>query len=225
MSDRLVLTPEHVEIRLQPAGLGSRFLAVTIDFLAMMAISGMLATVMSLLPAALGEPLWATSTFLVLWGYHVYFEAAHEGRSPGKRALRLRDHWLDHPPSPHGRVVHAGIIAAQMDRFLAWKPTDNDNRKLVKHLRNERDALFTFLRNPAVPASNWWGEQAIRPAVVTRKIWGGNRTPHGAITQGRVATFFRTSHQQDADPYTLLEVALRSPVSIVAGLPSLIAGP
>jgi transposase len=142
-----------------------------------------------------------------------------------KRALRLRDHWLEHPPSPHGRAVHAGIIAAQMDRFLAWKPTDNENRKLVKHLRNERDALFTFLRNPAVPASNWWGEQAIRPAVVTRKIWGGNRTPHGALTQERVATFFRTSHQQGADPYTLLEVALRSPVPIVAGLPSLIAGP
>lgn len=142
-----------------------------------------------------------------------------------QRALRLRDHWLDQPPSPHGRAVHAGIVAAEMDRFLAWKPTDNENRKLVKHLRNERDALFTFLRNPAVPASNWWGEQAIRPAVVTRKIWGGNRTAHGAITQERVATFFRTSHQQGANPYTLLEVALRSPVPVIAGLPSLIAGP
>jgi transposase len=142
-----------------------------------------------------------------------------------QRALRLRDHWLDRPPSPHGRAVHAGIIAAKMDRFLAWKPTDDENRKLVKHLRNERDALFTFLRNPAVPASNWWGEQAIRPAVVTRKIWGGNRTAYGAITQERVATFFRTSHQQGADPYPLMEVALRSPVPLVAGLPSLIAGP
>ncbi|MGH7753524.1 MAG: IS66 family transposase [Gemmatimonadales bacterium] len=142
-----------------------------------------------------------------------------------QRALRLRDHWLDHPPSPHGRAVHAGIIAAEMDRFLAWKPTDDENRKLIKHLRNERDALFTFLRHPAVPASNWWGEQAIRPAVVTRKIWGGNRTANGALTQQRVATFFRTSHQQAADPYPLLETALRSPVPVVAGLPSLIAGP
>ena len=142
-----------------------------------------------------------------------------------QRALWLRDHWLDQPPSPHGRAVHVGIVAAEMDRFLAWKPTDDENRKLVKHLRNERDALFTFLRNPAVPASKWWGEQAIRPAVVTRKIWGGNRTAYGAITQERVATFFRTSHQQGADPYTLLEVALRSPVPVIAGLPSLIAGP
>lgn len=142
-----------------------------------------------------------------------------------KRALWLRDHWLDYPPSPHGRAVHAGIVAAEMDRFLAWKPTDDENRKLVKHLRNEREALFTFLRNPAVPASNWWGEQAIRPAVVTRKIWGGNRTAQGAVTQERIVTFFRTSHQQGADPYPLLEVALRSPVPVVVALPSLIAGP
>jgi uncharacterized RDD family membrane protein YckC len=90
MSERLVLTPEHVEIRLQPAGLGSRFLAVTIDFMLAAAISTGLGSVLLQLPAAIGYPLWASASFLVMWGYHVYFEAAHEGRSPGKRALRLR---------------------------------------------------------------------------------------------------------------------------------------
>ena len=142
-----------------------------------------------------------------------------------QRALRLRDHWVEHPPTPHGRVTHAGIVAAEMDRFLSWKPTDDENRKLAKHLRNERDALFTFLRNPSVPASNWWGEQAIRPAVVTRKIWGGNRTGHGAVTQQRIITFFRTSDQQSVDPYPLLADVLRSPVARVAQLPSLSSGP
>jgi transposase len=141
------------------------------------------------------------------------------------RSLRLRDHWLDCPPPPHGRAVHIGILAAEMDRFLAWNPTDDENRKLVKHLRNERDALFTFLLDPAVPASNWWGEQAIRPAVVTRKIWGGNRTDNGAVTQQRIASFFRTSDQQGVDPYPLLEAALRAPAPMVLPLPSLIAGP
>lgn len=142
-----------------------------------------------------------------------------------QRSLRLRDHWLDCPPSPRGRAVHVGILAAEMDRFLAWKPTDDENRKLVKHLRNERDALFTFLLTPAVPASNWWGEQAVRPAVVTRKIWGGNRTENGAVTQQRIASFFRTADQQRVDPYPLLEAALRSSVPTVVALPSLIAGP
>ena len=142
-----------------------------------------------------------------------------------QRSLRLRDHWLDCPPSPRGRAVHVGILAAEMDRFLAWKPTDDENRKLVKHLRNERDALFTFLQDPAVPASNWWGEQAIRPAVVTRKIWGGNRTENGAVTQQRIASFFRTSDQQGVAPYPLLEAAIRAPAPMVLALPSLIAGP
>jgi len=142
-----------------------------------------------------------------------------------QRSLRLRDHWLDCPPSAHGRAVHVGILAAEMERFLAWNPTDDENRKLVKHLRNQRDALFTFLLDPAVPASNWWGEQAIRPAVVTRKIWGGNRTENGAVTQQRIASFFRTSDQQGVDPYPLLEAALRAPDPMVLALPSLIGGP
>ena len=142
-----------------------------------------------------------------------------------QRALRLRDRWVENPPSPRGRAIHAGIVTAEMDRILAWKPSDDENRKLVKHLRNERDALFTFLRDPEVPASNWWGEQAIRPAVVTRKIWGGNRTPQGAVTQQVLLTVYRTCDQQNADPYALIEELLRSPVPRLVLLPSLASGP
>jgi transposase len=142
-----------------------------------------------------------------------------------QRALHLRDHWADQPPTPRGRATHVGRIVAAMDRFLAWTPTEPENRKLVKHLRHERDALFTFLRDPRVPASNWWGEQAIRPLVVTRKIWGGNRTALGAITQQHLGTFFRTCHQQGADPFALIAELLRSPRARLASLPSLLAGP
>jgi transposase len=142
-----------------------------------------------------------------------------------ERSLRLRDHWLDHPPTPHGRATHAGRLAAAMDRFLAWNPADHENRKLVKHLRHEHDALFTFLRDPSVPASNWWGEQAIRPAVVTRKVWGGNRTTAGALTQQIIASVLRTSRQQGIDPCTILEDVLCSPIPSVASLPSLASGP
>jgi uncharacterized RDD family membrane protein YckC len=90
VKERLVLTPEHVEIRLQPAGLGSRFLAITIDVLLTVSISAILLSLFALLPRAVGIPLWLSASFLVVWGYPIYFEAAHEGRSPGKRALRLR---------------------------------------------------------------------------------------------------------------------------------------
>ena len=142
-----------------------------------------------------------------------------------QRALCLRDHWIEHPPTPHGRAIHVGIITTAMDRLLDWSPTDEENRKLVKHLLNERDALFTFLKDPSVPASNHWAEQAIRPAVVTRKIWGGNRTWRGAETQWILATAFRTCEQQGVDPEPLITEVLRSRLPRLASLPSLASGP
>ena len=85
------------------------------------------------------------------------------------------------------------------------------NRRLVKHLANEADALFTFLDNPDVDATNWRGEQAIRPAVVNRKVWGGNRTWRGAVTQGRIMSALRTATQQGVDPIDFLIRLARAP--------------
>jgi len=112
-----------------------------------------------------------------------------------------------------------------MDRLLAWRPKDDENRKLLKHLRNERSALFTFLRDNAVPASNYWAEQAIRPAVVTRKVWGGNRTASGAVTQSVLLSYHRSCRQQHLEPGSILADLLRSPVPIVAPLPCFSSGP
>jgi len=85
------------------------------------------------------------------------------------------------------------------------------NRRLVKHLTNEADALFTFLGDPAIDATNWRGEQAIRPAVVNRKVWGGNRTWRGAATQGRIMSAIRTATQQGVDPIEFLIRLARAP--------------
>lgn len=83
-------------------------------------------------------------------------------------------------------------------------PYDDANRRLVKHLRHERHALFSFPSADGVDASNWRGEQGGRPAVVNRKVWGGNRSDTGAETHGRLMTFLRTAHQQGADAIALL---------------------
>ena len=85
------------------------------------------------------------------------------------------------------------------------------NRRLVKHLTNEADALFTFLGNSTIDATNWRGEQAIRPAVVNRKVWGGNRTWRGAATQGRIMSAIRTATQQGVDPIEFLIRLARAP--------------
>jgi hypothetical protein len=40
--------------------------------------------------AGLGLAAAITATFVVQWGWHIYFETRHEGRTPGKRLLGLR---------------------------------------------------------------------------------------------------------------------------------------
>ncbi len=54
---------------------------------------------------------------------------------------------------------------------------------LSNHLWNHLGEWFTFLDHPEIEATNWEAEQAIRPAVVNRKVWGGNRTWVGARVQ------------------------------------------
>jgi hypothetical protein len=55
---------------------------------------------------------------------------------------------------------------------------------LAKHLRSHFEQWFAFVFDPRTGRTNWKAEQAIRPAVVNRKVWGGNRTATGAKAQG-----------------------------------------
>jgi transposase len=71
---------------------------------------------------------------------------------------------------------------------------------------------------PGVQATNWRAEQAIRPAVVCRKAWGGNRTWAGAGTWQVLASVLRTAHQQDRDPVELLIGLLRAARPMIADL-------
>ena len=119
----------------------------------------------------------------------------------------------------NGRAAAVADIGERLDVLFEQAHPHDANRRLIKHLRHERAALFTFLTIDGVDATNWRGEQAVRPAVVNRKVWGGNRTDRGAQTQGRVMTFLRTAHQQGADAITLLVDLARAPnPGVVAGL-------
>ena len=63
---------------------------------------------------------------------------------------------------------------------------------LAKHLHKHLEQWFSFVFDPQVEPTNWKAEQAIRPAVVNRKVWGGNRTRTGADTQGILMSVFQT---------------------------------
>ena len=133
-------------------------------------------------------------------------------------ALALRDRRDRGDLAEHGLRVAVGRLEARTDRLLAGRITHRPNRRFLRHLQTERPALFTCLHRPDVAATNWQAEHAIRPAVVTRKVCGGNRSPRGATTQQIVASVLRTAWQQHRDPLALLVAFQRSPHPVVADL-------
>lgn len=137
-----------------------------------------------------------------------------------KDALRLRDRRDAGDTTAHGLKVLTGKLKARLERLLTWRPMNEENRRLLKHLRHEHDlgAVLRFLKVPGLPATNHRAEQAIRPAVVNRKTWGGNRTWNGAIAQGIIATVIGTVRRKLGDPLALIQRALRARIPTVLDL-------
>jgi uncharacterized membrane protein SpoIIM required for sporulation/uncharacterized RDD family membrane protein YckC len=92
-------TPEQVAVGFELADLGSRFLALVLDGLILLVSAlGLFAGALWVLstvdlPAAVGG--WGLAaltilTFVVLWGYFVWFEGLREGQTPGKKRVGLR---------------------------------------------------------------------------------------------------------------------------------------
>jgi transposase len=78
------------------------------------------------------------------------------------------------------------------------------NVRFGKFLEKHLDDLFTFLRHPSADATTWRGEQAIRPAVVNRRVWGGNRTEVGTLAQSRMMSLMQACKQRLADPFDFI---------------------
>jgi len=126
-------------------------------------------------------------------------------------ALTLRDRRDQGQVSVHGAAVTCGRLGKRLDRLLRWPRAHPANERFARHLLKHRDQVLTFLRHPHqdLDATNWRAEQAIRPAVVNRKVWGGNRTPAGAQAQSILMTVLRTCILQNRDSLTLVSRLLR----------------
>ena len=131
------------------------------------------------------------------------------------KALALRDRHQAGAVSLHGLYVATGRLECSMDRLLARTFRLPANRRLAKHLCHEQPHLFTFLHCPGISATNNAAEQAIRPAVIARKTWGGNRTHNGARAQQILASVLRTSWQQGKDSFVALTKLMRSPRQMI----------
>ena len=131
-----------------------------------------------------------------------------------QHGLALRDRCRAGDISEHGLATARGRLVARLGRLLDTAPPLAAAERFAKHLANEVPAVFLFLCDPSIDATNWRAEQAIRPAVVTRKVCGGNRTRKGADTQQVLASVMRTARQRRLDPRALFTTMLcaRAPV-------------
>ena len=114
--------------------------------------------------------------------------------------LDLRDRCNAGHVSEHGLATARGRLVAQLARLIDAAPPLDDAERFAAHLANEFDAVFLFLLDPSIDATNWRAEQAVRPAVVIRKVCGGNRSRKGADTQQVLASVVRTARQARPRP-------------------------
>jgi len=121
-----------------------------------------------------------------------------------EKGLALRDRYQRGELSPRGLWTATGRLEAELDRWLARSYRDPANRRLANHLRRERPYLFTFLYCPGLDATNNRAERALRPLVVARKNWGGNRTDKGAHAQAVLSSILATARQQGKNPLDVL---------------------
>jgi transposase len=81
---------------------------------------------------------------------------------------------------------------------------------LSEHLWKHLEEWFTFLDHPEVEPTNWEGEQAVRPAVVNRKVWGGNRTWRGAHAQEVLMSTLQTCYRTGRPGLEFVSQTLRA---------------
>ena len=113
-------TPEQVALEFPLAGVGSRFLAISIDTLIQIligaAVLAAVAGLWSLLgEAASGRGPWflavlVITVFLLFYGYFMGFEAFWHGQTPGKRLVGLRVLSVTGRPAGIGEAILRNLL-------------------------------------------------------------------------------------------------------------------
>jgi transposase len=91
----------------------------------------------------------------------------------------------------------AQALEARLDALIApqRRLKDADNARFAKRLRKHRPHLLRFLYVDDLDATNNLAERMLRPAVITRKTNGCNRTNGGAETHAILSSILVTCRQ------------------------------
>jgi transposase len=142
------------------------------------------------------------------------------------RGLAIRDRYVAGELTSHALGWWQTRLTNQLFELVRPIKTHAANETFAKFLEQHVAEVFTFLKPLArttshgttyelLPAANYLGEQAIRPAVVNRKVWGGNRTDRGAAAQSSLSTIMLTALQRAIDPLAWLQRLRQSPRALL----------
>jgi hypothetical protein len=77
-------------------------------------------------------------------------------------------------------------------------------------ITNDGNTPLEGVELSSTPPTNWEVEQAIRPAVVNRKVWGGNRTWAGAHAQELLMSVLETCRRAGRSGLEFVSQTLRA---------------
>jgi transposase len=116
-----------------------------------------------------------------------------------QESLAVRDQFATAAPSAAERQAAQEDFTGRLFDLTERRRQNAANEQLATHLYAHGEQWFQFLVHPEVPATNYQAEQALKPAVVNRKVWGGNRTPAGAKAQEVTMSVLQTCKQRALD--------------------------
>lgn len=125
-------------------------------------------------------------------------------------AIHLRNRHLQGEVSAEELREARQAFDARLERLARPAREVPAYETLSEHLWKHLDEWFLFLDEPEVEPTNWEGEQAIRPAVVNRKVWGGNRTWAGARAQEVLMSVLETCRRTGRSGLEFVSQTLRA---------------
>ena len=99
-------------------------------------------------------------------------------------------------------------IRQQVDRYLLRGYFHARTHGFCKELHEYRERLWTFLEVDGVEPTNNAAEQALRHAVIWRKLSFGTQSPHGSRFVERMLTVIETCRRQQRDAFAWLTAAV-----------------
>lgn len=111
-----------------------------------------------------------------------------------KRAVRIgrrRDSLADST-----LVAYHSRLQGTLDALLKIVPTSKPGHKLLRIIKRFRQNLFVFVTNRHIPPTNNGSEQALRPAVVFRKVTNCFRSEWGAALYADVRSVIETARRR-----------------------------